>query len=368
VPTGVIAALVSAGARPARAGEFPRRAVLHGKLDLAQAEAVGDLIDADSAAMRRAALSQLDGGLSRRIAALRVQVLGVEAMIAYDIDFPEEDDGPVAPERVIDAVADVRAAIERLQASAAAGARVRDGVLVVIAGAPNAGKSSLFNALVGRARALVSEVPGTTRDAIEAVIEPTGHYPLRLVDTAGLRDTTDVVERLGIEVSERYVGAAHVVLACGVDGEAVDIAARRVRALTGAPVIGVRTKADLAPASGARPGVADRAGAELVDRVDVSAETGAGLAALVASMARVVAIPAPVDIDAPLITSARHRAALVRADAELCRFLAAAGGALPAVVAAVHLRAAVEALDDVIGAVRTDDVLARLFSDFCIGK
>jgi len=421
VPTGVIAALVSAGARPARPGEFTRRAVLHGKLDIAQAEAVGDLIDADSAAMRRAALAQLDGGLSRRIAALRDGVLGIEALIAYDIDFPEEDDGPIAPARVIDAIADVRGAIGRLQASAAAGALVRAGALVVIAGAPNAGKSSLFNALVGRARALVSDVPGTTRDAIEVLIEPTAsaddaaiagrapRFPLRLVDTAGLRDTSDVVERLGIEVSERYVGAAQVVLACGVDADAVDAAARRVRPLTAAPVIGVRTKSDLAPASGASaardpaptiaaagdtpgdaPGEAaageDAAASEaaaagedaaagdtdLADLVSVSAEMGTGLSTLLTSIERViervVTTDTPVDLDAPVVTSARHRAALGRADDELCRFLAATSGAVPAVVAAVHLRAAVAALDDLIGVVRTDDVLDRLFSDFCIGK
>ena len=202
VPATVLAALLAAGARQALPGEFTRRAVLNGKLDLLQAEAVADLVDARSHAMQRAAIEQLDGGLSRRILALRDALLDLEALIAYDIDFPEEDEGPVSRERVARAIADARAAIEALLATAPAGELVRDGALVVIAGEPNAGKSSLFNALLGESRAIVTELPGTTLDALEAVVD-TGRWPLRLVDTAGLREAGDIVERLGIEVSER---------------------------------------------------------------------------------------------------------------------------------------------------------------------
>jgi tRNA modification GTPase len=243
VPAAVLAALVRAGAREARPGEFTQRAVLNGKLDLVQAEAVGDLVDARSGAMRRAALAQLDGGLSRRVAALRDELVGLEALLAYDVDFPEEDDGPVPRGRVLAAAAALVAALDRLLATAPAGEAVREGATVVIAGPPNAGKSALFNALLGRARALVTSVPGTTRDAIEAVVDA-GRWPLRLVDTAGLRETDDVVERLGIEVSERYLAEAELVLACGAtDGELAHAVAR-VRALTAAPVLAVRTKAD----------------------------------------------------------------------------------------------------------------------------
>jgi tRNA modification GTPase len=352
-PAGVLAALVAAGARPAAPGEFTRRAVLHGKLDLAQAEALTDLIDAGSAAMRRSALAQLDGGLSRRVAALRDAVLGVEALLAYDIDFPEEDDGPIPRVRIIEAVNAAARSIDRLGAGSAIGELVRTGAVVVIAGPPNAGKSSLFNAIVGRARALVTEVPGTTRDAIEAVVDG-GRYPLRLVDTAGLRDTSDIVERLGIEVSERYLRGAHVVLACGETADAVVDTVERVWELTDATVLPVYTKSDLRPAGG--------------DGVRVSAETGDGIAALLEAIYAAIDTAMPHDPDVPALLRERHRLALDRAIVELAQFREALANEIPATIAAVHLRAAVGALDELIGVVRTDDVLDRVFADFCIGK
>ncbi len=350
VPATVLAALVSAGARPALPGEFTRRAVLNGKLDLAQAEAIGDLVDARSPSAQRVALSQLDGGLSRRVAALRTALLDTEALIAYDIDFPEEDDGPIPRERVARSAATAAASLAQLLATAPIGELVRDGALVVIAGPPNAGKSSLFNALLGRARALVTDVPGTTRDAIEALVEPTGAaFPLRLVDTAGLRETADTVERLGIEVSERYLRDAHAVLACGETAPALTETVARVHALTPAPVVPVRTKADLYG-------------------VGVSAETGQGLRELLDEVYRAIG-STPSDPDTPIVTRARHRASLTEAEAELCQFQDTwAAGAVPAVIAAVHLRAAVHALEEIIGAVDTEDILDRLFAEFCVGK
>ena len=171
VPSSVVAALISSGARQALPGEFTRRAVLNGKLDILQAEAIGDLIDARSQTMRRTALGQLDGGLSRRLLQLRSSLIDLEALIVYDIDFPEEDDGPVSRERVDKAATDIALSLEALLATAPTGELIREGAIVVIAGPPNAGKSSLFNALLGRSRAIVTEMPGTTRDALEAVIE-----------------------------------------------------------------------------------------------------------------------------------------------------------------------------------------------------
>jgi tRNA modification GTPase len=342
--------------------------VLHGKLDLAQAEAVGDLVDARTDAMRAAALVTLDGGLSRRIAALRDRVLDVEALVAYDVDFPEEDDGPVGREQVLAAARSAAAAIDALLATAPAGAIARDGAVVVLAGPPNAGKSSLFNALAGEARALVTEVPGTTRDALEVLVEPPAGggrapWPLRLVDTAGLRETVDRVERLGVELSERWLRRAHVVLACGETPAAVAGTMAQVALLTTAPVIGVWTKADLRPGDGGPP----PGGAALLS---VSAESGIGCTALLAAAAAAVAARygAP-DPELPLVTRARHLRALDAGRTELAAFVDAwQSGALPATVAAVHLRAAAHALESVIGAVDTEDVLDRVFGSFCIGK
>ncbi|HEY9517618.1 MAG TPA: tRNA uridine-5-carboxymethylaminomethyl(34) synthesis GTPase MnmE, partial [Gemmatimonadales bacterium] len=242
-PAQLLATLCAAGARLAAAGEFTRRAVLNGKLDLLQAEAVGDLIDATAPAQGRAALRQLEGQLSRRILVLREELLELLAVLAYDIDFPEEDDGPVPRERMLAALASAEGSIARLLAGAPAGERLHDGALVVLAGRPNAGKSSLFNALLGSDRALVTEIPGTTRDTIEAATDMDG-WPVRLADTAGLRETEETIERLGIEVSRRYLGAADLVLLC-VEADRPVVPEER-ELLGSCRGLLVRTKADLA--------------------------------------------------------------------------------------------------------------------------
>lgn len=374
VPASVLAACVAVGARPALPGEFSRRAVINGRMDLVQAEAVADLIDARTVAMQHQALAQLDGGLSRRMAGLRDDVLQLEALLAYDIDFPDEDDGPVAPARIVDGATTLLAALDALLDTAPRAALLRDGALVVIAGPPNAGKSSLFNALLGESRALVTPIAGTTRDAIEALLDRRP-VPLRLVDTAGLRDTTDLIERLGIEVSARYLASAQIVLACGENAAAVDATIAAVRRETGAHIVPVRTKQDLHQAS--QPAVDDNSDPDLLH---VSAESGHGLQTLLArldalmqhsSVAQMNAggVEPAVPSDGVMVTRERQRAGLAMARAEVALFLDAwQTSALPATVAAVHLQTAREALGDVTGAISTDDVLDRVFRDFCIGK
>jgi tRNA modification GTPase len=368
VATTVVAALIARGARVALPGEFTRRAVFNGKLDVLQAEAVGDLVDARSRAAQSVALRQLDGGLSRRVLTLRDDLIGLEALIAYDIDFPEEDDGPIAPARILSATDGIVTALERLLATSHTGELVREGALVVLAGAPNVGKSSLFNALVGEARAIVTDIPGTTRDAIEAVID-TSTIPLRLVDTAGIRDALDPVERLGVEVSESYVARASVVLVCA-DSE--ETAVHMHRALTGrvaSPIILVRTKADMASVSSSEL-ERNRDLFEAAAALAVSAETGDGLGTLLSTIARVVSEGAgPQDVDAPLLTQARHRYAITHALDEVRAFRALwVEGEIPAPVAAVHLREAVTILEDLIGSVDVEDVLDEVFRRFCVGK
>jgi tRNA modification GTPase len=360
VPSSIVAALISSGARQALPGEFTRRAVMNGKIDILQAEAISDLIDARSHAMHRAALGQLDGGLSRRLLALREELIGLEALIAYDIDFPEEDDGPVSRERVEAAIESLGTALDQLLATSSAGELVREGAVVVIAGAPNVGKSSLFNALLGRSRAIVTEIPGTTRDAIEAVID-TGTWPLRLVDTAGLRPTEDRIERMGIEVSERYLSQAHVVLACADTDAGVENTAAMAAVKSSAPIVKVRTKGDL---------VATSNQSIPTNVLLLSAETGAGLQELLAAIdAALEARHGEIPLDLPMLTRARHKQAIGSARFELKQFERAwREEKLPVAVASVHLRAAVGALEELIGTVDVEDVFDRVFSSFCVGK
>lgn len=352
VPARLLAALEAAGARPAHAGEFTRRAVLNGKLDLLQAEAVADLVDAEAPVQAKAALLQLEGGLSRRIAALRSALIDLLAMLSYDVDFPDEDDGPIPRARIAEGRADVAAQIDRLLATAPLAERVRRGALVVLAGAPNAGKSSLFNALLGSERALVTELAGTTRDAIEAHADFFG-WPIRLVDTAGLGATEDRIEAMGQAMSQRYLQAADLVLRCEggspLEGMLLQDPGLQSRTLA------VRTKSDLAPADGAG--------------LRVSALTGEGLTELRrAIVERLFVAGARLGDLEPALTRERHRIALLRAAEAL-------EGARPhvalrgdAVLAAHHVQQAVLALDALVGVIDVDDVLDRVFATFCVGK
>jgi len=366
-PARIIAALGAAGARQAFPGEFTRRAVLNGKLDLVQAEGVGDLVDATAPEQARLALQQLDGALSRRLARLRDGLLELEALLSYDIDFPEEDEGPLVPTRAPDHLDRLAAEIDGLIATAPAGERIREGALVVFAGRPNTGKSSLFNSLLGLDRAIVTDIPGTTRDAIESATEFHG-WPVRLVDTAGLRHVVEPVELLGIEVSRRYLFAADLVLFCVEAGRELDDQEQawlrgypgdgdstEARLRPGARVLAVRTKADLAADAG--------------DGIAVSVTTGAGLEVLRREVARIAFAEQwqLADLE-PVLTRERHREALRRSQEALGQARPLLVGRGEAVLAAHHIHEAVRALDELIGAVDVEDVLDRVFASFCVGK
>lgn len=363
VPASVMAALVNSGAREALPGEFTRRAVLNGKLDIMQAEAIGDLVDAQSSAMQQAALNQLDGGLSSRIASLRESILSLESLIAYDVDFPEEDDGPISQERIIRSTDDLLGNLDLLLSTIPVGEIVRNGAIVVIAGEPNAGKSSLFNALLGENRAIVTETPGTTRDAIEGLINA-GQWPMRLIDTAGLCESSDIVERLGIEISERYVAHAHLLLACGENEASLERTMSAVSTMSSAPIIAVLTKSDLSP--DAEFGCSE----SKLSGLRVSVMTGNGLGLLQSEMESTVSrTHGELALEVPVLMRARHVQAIEYARAEIWKFRTAwISEMLPVPVAAVHLRTASVTLESLIGAVSTNDVLERLFSSFCVGK
>ncbi len=349
----LLAALQAAGARPAAPGEFTRRAVLSGKMDLVQAEGVADLVDATAQIQARRALHQLEGGLSCRLTALREQLLGLLASLSYEVDFPEEDDGPIERSALVGELDTLLAAVERLLASAPIGERIREGALVVFAGRPNAGKSSLFNALLGSERALVTELPGTTRDTIEASVDLEG-WPVRLADTAGLWEAPDRLDQLGIAVSRRYLDAADLVLLCVEVG--LELEPDEMRILEHHPSFLVRTKVDLAGSRGQGIGVSiltgeglDELKRRLVDRLFADGSGG---------------YP---DLE-PMLTRERHLVALDRArDAlrEARPHLVQNGDA---VLAAHHVRVAVSALEELVGVVDTDEVFERVFRRFCVGK
>lgn len=352
VPARLLSALYAVGARPAAPGEFTRRAVLNGKLDLVQAEAVGDLIDATAPAQAISALRQLEGGLSRRLAQLREALIQVEALLSYDIDFPEEDEGPVPPERIAAEIEAVSTQMQHLLATAPSAERLREGALLVFAGRPNAGKSSLFNALLGSDRALVTEVPGTTRDAVEAHTDFHG-WPVRLADTAGLWEAPNRLDRLGVEISQRYVSSADLVLLCVEAGRPLgedEAAIARER-----PVLLVRTKADLASDPG--------------EGLAVSVLSGEGLGLLRRSAAERMFSErmALADLE-PGLTRERHRLALRRAQAALSGATPHLGRGGDAVLAAHHVREAAGALDELLGVMDIEEVLDRVFGSFCVGK
>lgn len=357
----LLAAALAAGARPAAPGEFTRRAFVNGRLDLAQAEAVLDLIAARGERTRREALARLEGGLSRAVAAARAPILALLVELEARLDHPDEDLAPLAPEDYARRLGESRVALARLLAGAER-ARVRDGARVVLVGRPNAGKSSLLNALLGRERAIVSERPGTTRDLLEETASCAGVETV-LVDTAGLRaDAEDPAEREGVARAEGALAscdaAVLVVDAARAPDAADEDARRRVLELAsrgGRPVLVALNKADL---------VNDRAA--LCGGLAVSAVTGEGLEELVRAVAR-AAGGAPKDEEGESFAAgARARTALAAALVELD---AAAG--LPAgqeELAAARLRAANSLLGEVLGEGAPDEVLDQLFARFCVGK
>lgn len=355
-PRAVLELLMAGGARCAEPGEFTRRAVLNGKMDLVQAEAVQELVDARTTTHQALSLAQVHGGLSRHLAELRRALVHLDALLAYDVDFPEEDDGPIDRERIGTAAQELEQRLAALAATAPLAEVARDGALVVIAGAPNAGKSSLFNALLGEERAIVTEIPGTTRDAVEVRIDR-APWPIRLVDTAGLRATGDRLEQLGIEVSERHIRAAHLVLACGDTPAALAATCEAVATLTRAPVVAVHTKGDLQPTP--TPGA-----------IVVAATERLGLDRLMTAIDAVLRREVgELPVDGVVLTRSRQRLAINAAREEVAAFRDAwEHGQLPATIAAVHLRAAAQHLDELVGRVDVEDVLDELFRSFCVGK
>lgn len=361
-PSLILDAFRQLGVRAAEEGEFTRRAYLNGKMDLLQVEAVLDLIEGRSGALRKAAIQHLERGLSERIGSLREGIVELEALLVHHLDFPEEDEPPVPTGEILKRADALEGVMEELLRTAPEGELLREGALTVLAGRPNSGKSSLFNALVGEERAIVTEIPGTTRDALEAVVS-LGGYPFRLVDTAGLREADERVERLGVEVARRYLAGADVILFCIEGGRRLTEEEKSfLDEVSGTEVLVVRTKVDLAPEPGSDS-------EELKEAIAVSVKTGEGLERFGEALPNLV-FKGLVEVggSVPVVTRRRHAEGIRRAKEELRSFQDALGLGLPAEVAATHLRPAETALEELLGVIPRDEILDRLFSDFCIGK
>jgi tRNA modification GTPase len=363
VPALVEEACRNLGARPAEPGEFTRRAWLNGRLDLLQVEAVQDLIEGESRAAHRTAVHQMEGGLSARVGRIRQGLVRLEALLAHHVDFPEEDDPPTPLARVEEEGEALLEEIRGLLRLAPEGTLLREGALVVLAGPPNAGKSSLFNLLVGEERAIVTEEPGTTRDALEAVVSIEG-YPFRLVDTAGLRERAGRVERLGVEVAHRYLERAQAVLYCHpVDRPWGAAEETFLAGLGDRPVLLLTSLADRAP------GAEGPVGRHRRPSIPVSARTGEGVQDLREALRNLVfAGLLEAGENAAVVTRERQRRRLLGAAEELEAFGAALRGGVPADVAATHLRGAAVELEELVGVVDPEEVLDHLFASFCVGK
>ncbi|MBL8197604.1 MAG: tRNA uridine-5-carboxymethylaminomethyl(34) synthesis GTPase MnmE [Chromatiales bacterium] len=361
--------VLALGARMARPGEFSERAFLNDKLDLLQAEAVADLIDAGSRAAARAAQRSLRGDFSAAVLALNEEVTGLRVYIEAAIDFPDEEIDLLSDSELRQRIAVVAASFARLEKTTRQGCLLRDGLHVVLAGRPNSGKSSLFNALAGYAAAIVTSQPGTTRDLIREQINIDG-LPLHVVDTAGLRSTLDPVEQEGVARTRAQLGVADLALlvidasgnASGDAGEPADLAGLLGEIPAGIPVLVVRNKIDL---SGEPPGTAPESlGGHRVLRV--SALTGAGLDELRLAIKTLAGFSDPAE--GTVIARQRHLDTLQRAQTHFaagCRVLEErqAGELF-----AEELLQVQNALAEITGEFGSDDLLGRIFSSFCIGK
>jgi tRNA modification GTPase len=365
----VLARCLELGARLAEPGEFTQRAFLNGKLDLAQAESVADLIDAATATAARAAARSLAGEFSRDVHALVERLTELRVYTEAPLDFPEEDLEFLAAGDVTARLAALRAELTRVQTRARTGALLREGLTVVLVGRPNVGKSSLLNCLAHEEAAIVTPVPGTTRDLVERVVEIAG-IPLTVVDTAGLRDTDDAVERIGIERTWSAIARADLVLLLVDAREPADTLDAEDRAIlarlpAGLPRVIVHNKTDLA-------GIAPRALVHAQDgaprrHVWMAATLGTGRALLEREV--LAAVGAEGETDDTYLARERHLAALRTAAAQLDAAALHAVAAVPPIeLFAEELRAAQNALAAITGEFGADDLLGVIFGRFCIGK
>jgi tRNA modification GTPase len=357
----IVEIALSGGARLAEPGEFTMRAFLNGRIDLAQAEAVRDLIDSQTLYQAQIAAQQLDGALSRSLQPAKKRLVELIALLEAGIDFAD-DDVPVLPASTIRAhLAEIRAPLENLASSFAYGKIVHQGLTLAIVGRPNVGKSSLFNRLVERERAIVTATPGTTRDLVTEAVALAG-IPLRLVDTAGIRDSKDEAETIGIQKSREALADADIVLVI-LDASLpmTDEDTALIAQATQRKAIVVENKADLASA---QPRV-ERLSSPVVR---TSALTGDGVPALREEILRQIHGTRAPQTETAFLTNLRHQRLVEQSLQSLGAAAIAVDGRVPHEMVLLDLYAALRALDEITGATTTDDILNLIFGTFCIGK
>ena len=359
-------ALFAAGARQAKAGEFTQRAFLNGRLDLTQAEAVVDLIDAETAAAARNAAAQLDGGLRRVLEPIQDSLLDITSRFYAVVDYPDEDIEDVKPEQVAEALSSAEKQLSSLLATCQRGKVLKSGVRTAIVGRPNAGKSSLLNALAGYERAIVTDIPGTTRDTVEESVL-CGGVLLRLIDTAGIRDTEDVVEQKGVERSRKALESADLVLAV-VDGsvpltdedlEVLRLAAENPR------WIAVFSKCDLWDTKAHSVGIIGSPAPAA--SVTLSSVTGEGLGDLENAVAALFPAGDPKEAGS-LLTDQRQEEAARRARDAVRRAKDALENGLTPDAVLTDAEEALDSLGELTGRTAKEEIVSRIFSRFCVGK
>lgn len=359
IQQSIVQILVDDGARMAERGEFTMRAFRSGRLNLSQAEAVADLIDATTPAQHRLAVSQLRGGYAKRLSALRQQLVDLTSLLELELDFSQEDVEFADRSQLEATAADIRDEVQSLLESFALGNVLKHGVPVAIVGSPNVGKSTLLNALLDDDRAIVSDIPGTTRDTVEGMLTIEG-VDFRLVDTAGLRQTEDTVERLGIERSLRAIEEAMIVVEVGDVSMGYDIASHSTHHDSKKHIC-VLNKCDMDGAAYQYDGTL--VGDTMI--ICTSAKQGLGIGTLKKAMHDAVDLPTSSEI---LLSNVRHRDALFRVDQSIANVLEGLASSVPADLVAVDLREAIYHLGSITGEVTSNDLLSNIFNRFCVGK
>jgi tRNA modification GTPase len=362
----ILEVVLAAGARTAEPGEFTKRAFLNGRLDLAQAESVIDIVRSKTEAGLNLAVTQLGGKLSGKIVELQERLLGLLARVEANIDFPEEDLEEATGRDIIRNCDALLEQIEQLLEGAEAGKIYREGINTIIIGSPNVGKSSLLNALLQENRAIVTEIPGTTRDIIEEIINVRG-IPLKIIDTAGLRETEDLVEKIGVEKTREMMDRAGLILlvidaARGLTEEDLVI----IDLIKNKKAIFILNKADVKKLRVDEKEIKKLAGDRPV--LWVSALEGTGLGELEEIIVATVFAGQVSAADEILVANARHKKALEDAAVYLKDAVRGISAKIPVDVVSIDIRAAWESLGEITGSTVTEDLLDRIFADFCIGK